>query len=109
MTNLEYVRPTQMQSTPPLRTVAFVSRYPEARVFETILDAVDHDVVFLEPTANAYAHIKRAAPDLVVVCLSSDDIDGCRLLSMLALDSETSRIPVQTCLMPSGTAPTALH
>ena len=82
--------------------VAFIGRYSEQLLFEAVLDAIDHDVVLLEPVANAYSHIKRVAPDLVVVCLAGDDLDGCRLLSMLALDRETARIPVLTVLTPAG-------
>ena len=58
------------------------------------MGAVDHDIVLVEPTDHAYSHIKQIRPDLVIVCMSSDDVDGCRVLSMLALDGETSAIPV---------------
>ena len=78
------------------KRVAFIGHYSEQLLFETVLDTIDHDVVLLEPVARAYSHIKRVAPDLVVVCLAEDDTDGCRLLSMLALDRETARIPVLT-------------
>jgi CheY-like chemotaxis protein len=81
---------------PTLRTVAVVSRHPHEHAFETVLRAVDHDVVFVESIANAYSHIKRMSPDLVVMCLSADDQDGCQVLSMLKLDAETSRIPILT-------------
>lgn len=85
-----------------LRTVAVVSRHPQQHAIETVLGAVDHDVVFVESIANAYSHIKRLSPDLVVVCLSADDADGCQVLSMLKLDAETSRIPVVTYATPSS-------
>jgi CheY-like chemotaxis protein len=83
-----------------LRTVAVVSRHPHQHVIETLLGAVDHDVVFVESIANAYSHIKRLSPDLIVVCVSADDVDGCQVLSMLKLDAETSRIPVVTYATP---------
>lgn len=83
-------------SIPHARTVAVVTRDPHERVFDAILHAVDHEVVLIESVTHAYAHIKRAAPDLVIVCVSSHDVEGCRLLSMLALDKETARIPVVT-------------
>jgi CheY-like chemotaxis protein len=76
--------------------VAVVTRDPQQRVFDAVLHAVEHEVVLIESVAHAYAHIKRAAPDLVIVCVMSNDIEGCRLLSMLALDSETAHIPVLT-------------
>jgi CheY-like chemotaxis protein len=81
-----------------LRTVAVVSRDPHQQVLEAMLDAVDPDVVFVESIAHAYSQIKSLAPDLVILCLSSDDRDGWLVLSMLGLDSETSRIPVLTHL-----------
>jgi CheY-like chemotaxis protein len=83
---------------PRVRTVAVVSRNPDQQVLGAVMCAVDHDVVLVEPTDHAYSHIKRIRPDLVIVCLSGDDIDGCRVLSMLALDRETSTIPVLTHL-----------
>jgi CheY-like chemotaxis protein len=94
MTRIESVH--AIPTTRRLRTIAVVSRHPHQHVLETVLGAVDHDVVFVESIAHAYSQIKRVTPDLVIVCLSSDDLDGCQVLSMLTLDSETSRIPVLT-------------
>ena len=87
---------TADQPTPRLRTVAVVSRNPDQQVIGAVLGAVDHDVVLVEPTDHAYSHIRRIQPDLVIVCMSTHDLDGCQVLSMLALDSETSAIPVLT-------------
>ena len=84
------------------RTVAVVSCQPDQHVVEAVLGAVDHDVVLVEPTANAYSHIKHIRPDLVIVCMASDDTAGCLLLSMLTLDRETSRIPVVTHMIPTA-------
>ncbi len=78
------------------RTVAVVSSQPDQHVIEAVLGAVEHDVVLVEPTAHAYAHIKHIRPDLVILLLASDDYEACQLLSMLRLDRETSRIPVVT-------------
>jgi CheY-like chemotaxis protein len=96
---------TRIQSVPILstrprllRTVAIVSRQPQPEVVDAMLDGVHPDVVFVESIAHAYSQIKRVTPDLVIVCLSSDDVDACRVLSMLRLDSETCRIPVLTCV-----------
>ena len=83
-----------------LRTVALVGRYAHQHLHDT-MRRVDYDVVFIESTAHAYSKIKRVLPDLVIVCLSPADMDGCQILSMLALDSDTSRIPVLTCSTPS--------
>ena len=67
-----------------------------------MLEALHPDIVYVESIAHAYSEIKRVTPDLVIVCLSSDDLDACRVLSMLRLDSETSRIPVLTCVTASS-------
>ena len=88
------------ETTRPVRRITFVGGCSEQLLADTVLEAVDHHVVFLEPAAQAYSHIKRTAPDLVIVCLTSDGIDGCQVLSMLALDRDTSHIPVLTFLTP---------
>jgi CheY-like chemotaxis protein len=80
----------------PPRTVAVVSSSAHLALLETVLEGSGHDIVFVESVAHAYSQIKRLTPDLVVVCLSSDDAEGCRVLSMLTLDNATSRIPVVT-------------
>ena len=66
-------------------------------LLETVLDAGQYDVVFVESTEHAYSHIKRLAPHLIIVCLDIEDIDGFQVLSMLKLDAETRNIPVVTC------------
>ncbi len=65
-------------------------------LLETVLDAGQYDVVFVESTEHAYTHIKRLNPHLIIVCLDIDDLDGFQVLSMLKLDDETRRIPVVT-------------
>jgi CheY-like chemotaxis protein len=66
-------------------------------LLETVLDAGQYDVVFVESTEHAYTHIKRLTPHLIIVCLDIDDIDGFQVLSMLKLDAGTRNIPVVTC------------
>jgi PleD family two-component response regulator len=99
MTHIE--RTSEHHTAVRPRTVAVVSANPDQHVIETVLGAVDHDVVLVEPTAHAYSHIKHIRPDLVIVCMGSDDSEGCQLLSMLTLDRETSRIPVVTHMIPT--------
>ena len=65
------------------------------------LDALLDDDTFygsvtLETIAGAYTRIRRERPELVIVYLAIDDAATCGLLSMLALDPETSGIPVIT-------------
>jgi len=66
-------------------------------LLETVLDAGQYDVVFVESTEHAYSHIKRLTPRLIIVCLDIDDMDGFQVLSMLKLDADTKDIPVVTC------------
>ena len=66
-------------------------------LFETALDASHYDVVFIESTEYAYSQIKGLQPDLVILCVHLEDMDGFQVLSMLKLDEDTRRIPVLTC------------
>lgn len=89
----------------PVRTVALVGRYAHHLV-QDLVDSADYDIAIVESLAHAYSKIRRSQPDLVVVCLSGDDHDACRVLSMLALDADTSHIPVVTVAAPpAGDAP----
>ena len=63
---------------------------------ETALDAGHYDVVFVENSRHAYSQIKRVLPNLVILCLHVDDMDGFQVLSMLKLDEDTRSIPVLT-------------
>jgi len=65
-------------------------------MLETVLDAGHYDVVFVESSAHAYSQIKRVQPNLVILCVRIDDLDGFQVLSMLKLDGETRDIPVLT-------------
>jgi len=42
---------------------------------------------------HAYSQIKRVQPNLVILCVCIDDMDGFQVLSMLKLDAETRDIP----------------
>jgi PleD family two-component response regulator len=63
---------------------------------ETVLDAGHYDVVFVESSQHAYSQIKRVQPNLVILCIRIDDVEGFQVLSMLKLDDETRAIPVLT-------------
>jgi PleD family two-component response regulator len=63
---------------------------------EIALGAGHYDIVFVESNERAYSQIKRVQPDLVILCVRIDDLDGFQVLSMLKLDEETRRIPVMT-------------
>src|SRR6478736_3172635 len=65
-------------------------------LLETVLDAGNYDVVFVESNEHAYSQIKRVQPNLVILCVRIEDLDGFQVLSMLKLDEETRGIPVLT-------------
>jgi two-component system, OmpR family, KDP operon response regulator KdpE len=91
---------TAMKSAP--RLVVVVSKQSQLHgLLETMLDAGQYDVVLVESTEHAYSHIRRLVPELIIVCLDIDDIDGFHVLSMLKLDHETRGIPVVTCTTSS--------
>ncbi len=65
-------------------------------LLETVLDAGHYDVVFVESSEHAYSQIKRVQPNLVILCIQIQDMDGFQVLSMLKLDPVTRDIPVLT-------------
>ena len=65
-------------------------------LLETALDAGRYDIVFVESNEHAYSQIKRVQPNLVILCVRIEDMDGFQVLSMLKLDEETCGIPVLT-------------
>jgi PleD family two-component response regulator len=74
-------------------------------LLDTVLDAGSYDVVFVEAIAHAYSQIKRVQPQLVILCVHMDDVEGFRVLSMLKLDAETRTIPVMTYTVENGEPP----
>ena len=77
--------------------VAIINGTPEIlALIENVLSAGHYDIVFVESVANAYSHIKRVQPDLVILCVHFDNMDALQVLSMLKLDEETRSIPVLT-------------
>ena len=96
MTTTETRTPLTGRSTS--QQVVVVSKQSQLNgLLETVLDAGQYDVVFVESTEHAYSHIKRLTPHLIIVCLDIDDLDGFQVLSMLKLDKDTKHIPVVTC------------
>jgi CheY-like chemotaxis protein len=65
-------------------------------LLESVLEAGHYDIVFVESSAHAYSQIKRVKPNLVILCVRIEDLDGFQVLSMLKLDDETRAIPVLT-------------
>jgi hypothetical protein len=83
-----------------IHRVAFVGTCPGDLLADLMVRGT-HDVVYVEALTHAYSCIKRVHPDFVIVALREDDVEGCRVLSMLALDPETAHIPVFTYLTPA--------
>jgi len=77
--------------------VVIVNGSPEILgLLDGVLEAGHYDVVFVESNEHAYSQIKRVHPDLVILCVRIDDLDGFQVLSMLKLDEDTRGIPVLT-------------
>jgi CheY-like chemotaxis protein len=67
-----------------------------AALVEATLDGGRYDMVFVASNAQAYSQIKREQPNLVVLCLQANHVEGFQVLSMLKLDEATRQIPVVT-------------
>ena len=101
MTTIDARTPMTVRTTTSQQVVVVSKQSQLNGLLETVLDAGQYDVVFVESTEHAYSHIKRLSPHLIIVCLDIDDIDGFQVLSMLKLDEETKGIPLVTCTVSS--------
>jgi CheY-like chemotaxis protein len=88
-----------------LRKVVVVNGNPEVlELLESALDGGRYDLVFADAGQHAYSIIKREQPDLVVLAVKIDAMEGFQLLSMLKLDRDTRKIPVVTYTSNSSDA-----
>jgi len=79
------------------KKVVIVNGSPETLgLFEMVLDGGHYDVVFVESNEHAYSQIKHVRPNLVILCVCIDEMEGFQVLSMLKLDEATRGIPVLT-------------
>jgi len=84
-------------STTPVQKVVVVNGNPEVlELLESALDGGRYDLVFADAGQHAYSIIKREQPDLVVLAVKIDEMEGFQLLSMLKLDPDTRKLPVVT-------------
>ena len=83
-------------STPAQRVIVVDGDAGTMDLLEKVLGAGRYDVVFIESHALAYSQIKRVLPNLVIVCIRIEAIEGFHLLSMLKIDEETRDIPLLT-------------
>ena len=74
---------------------------------ETVLDAGNYDIVFVESAEHAYSQIKRVQPNLVILCVDLDEPAAFHVLSMLKLDQATRHIAILTYTI-EGTEPDRL-
>jgi PleD family two-component response regulator len=93
--NIDALR-TRTETTAAQKVVIVNGDAQILELLETVLDAGHYDVVFVESSAHAYSQIKRVQPNLVILCVRIDDLDGFQVLSMLKLDAATREIPVLT-------------
>src|SRR6267143_7043871 len=85
------------QATAAAQKVVIVNGSTEVlKLLESVLEAGHYDVVFVESNEHAYSQIKRVKPNLVILCVRVDDLDGFQVLSMLKLDDDTRHVPVLT-------------
>jgi CheY-like chemotaxis protein len=77
--------------------VVIVNGSPDVlEMLESAVDPGHYDIVFVESGAHAYSQIRRVQPQLVILCMRIEDLEGFQVLSMLKLDDETLRFPVLT-------------
>ena len=63
---------------------------------EAMLHAQRYQMVFAQSNDLAYSQIKKARPNLVVLCGGIEQVDASQLLTMLKLDPDTRGIPLLT-------------
>ena len=70
---------------------------PEALLgIESMLGTNRFRVDFIDKNDTPYTAIRRARPDLVVLCFAPDDDEACQVMQMLQLDPATRRLPILT-------------
>ena len=57
----------------------------------------NYDVIVVESIERAYSRISLVQPDVVVLFMNIDDVDGCQLLSMLHMDRGLRGVKVVAC------------
>lgn len=74
-------------STSPLSLVAVSNDALRPELLDRLfVEASDYDVIVVESIERAYARIRQAPPDVVVLFMNIDDVAACQLLSMLHMD-----------------------
>jgi PleD family two-component response regulator len=63
---------------------------------EAMLHAQRYQMVFAQSNDLAYSQIKKARPNLVVLCGGIEQVESSQLMTMLKLDPDTRGIPLVT-------------
>jgi DNA-binding NarL/FixJ family response regulator len=82
----------------PLSVVAVSNDALRPELLDRLLvDDNNINVIVVESIERAYSRIRQLQPDVVVVFMNIDDVDACRLLSMLHMDDGLRGVSVVTC------------
>jgi len=87
---------TRIAATPIQKVVVVNGSTEVLGMLEAVLDAGRYDMVFVESSEHAYSQIKKVLPNLVILCVRIENLEGFHLLTMLKLDADTRDIPVLT-------------
>jgi two-component system phosphate regulon response regulator PhoB len=87
---------TRIAATPIQKVVVVNGSTEVLGMLEAVLDAGRYDMVFVESSDHAYSQIKKVLPNLVILCVRIENLEGFSLLTMLKLDADTRDIPVLT-------------
>ena len=87
---------TRIAATPIQKVVVVNGSTEVLGMLEAVLDAGRYDMVFVESSDHAYSQIKKVLPNLVILCVRIENLEGFNLLTMLKLDADTRDIPVRT-------------
>ena len=85
---------TRIAATPIQKVVVVNGSTEVLGMLEAVLDAGRYDMVFVESSDHAYSQIKKVLPNLVILCVRIENLEGFNLLTMLKLDADTRDIPV---------------
>lgn len=98
MSGSERFAPSARRLHEGVTRVVVVDGSPDVlRTLETVLEAGEYAIDFIESADHAYSRIRRGRPDVVVLCTHPSDAQAFRLVAMLNLDEETRGIRVISC------------
>ena len=83
-------------STPVQKVVVVDGGIEMLGGLEAMLHAQRYQMLFAQSNDLAYSQIKKARPNLVVLCGGIEQVEASQLLTMLKLDPDTRGIPLLT-------------